>query len=445
MVCLNWRNTTDGRFYPLGHVESDPNERCDDESENSNEVCQSFQCLESEFRCPNRTIGHMCIPKRMVCDGTKDCFDGGDEEQDMCSTFQCPTGTVRCQNGSLCLKPQVVCDPMSASFSTSYQPRPVMWYNIHQNRRRQCIRELKETGICQSMTCYEDEYRCPNRTDGRICIPYSQVCTGNPHVLNGFTTDLNCADGADEAESLCTNFSCPENLFTCWNSSTAIGPKCLSFENVCGEYKSYSYYMQVQGCPNGEDRSLDYCRNFTCPDGMFSCRTRNGRCIHPRRLFDGVIDCNDGSDELLTKRELLELLELDLAPVISLADHMTLVDTDNSATTTTTTSTTTSSTTTTNNLTSLVYNKVNNYIRSNFGNFSDEQKSALRTFTEDLTNKITTNTSRILGVSSGSDPDNFHSNVSEQLRNGEIGQEQVTLVEYLLLKNHSISHSQLSA
>ncbi len=70
------------------------------------------------------------------------------------------------------------------------------------------------------------------------------------------------------------------------------------------------------------------------------------------------------------------------------------------------------------------YDHVNRFVRTNYANFTDEQKSELITFTESLQNEITLNTSKILGFGE-TFPDDLHANVSVQLRQGSLNQEKV--------------------
>ena len=70
------------------------------------------------------------------------------------------------------------------------------------------------------------------------------------------------------------------------------------------------------------------------------------------------------------------------------------------------------------------YDHVNRFVRTNYANFTDEQKSELITFTESLQNEITLNTSKILGFGE-TFPDDLHANVSVQLRQGTLNQDKV--------------------
>jgi hypothetical protein len=40
------------------------------------------ECSDKEFECET----NICIPKKLMCDGSKHCFDGRDEDVAMCKS-----------------------------------------------------------------------------------------------------------------------------------------------------------------------------------------------------------------------------------------------------------------------------------------------------------------------------------------------------------------------
>uniref|UniRef100_A0A669DX38 Low density lipoprotein receptor-related protein 8, apolipoprotein e receptor n=1 Tax=Oreochromis niloticus TaxID=8128 RepID=A0A669DX38_ORENI len=114
-------------------------------------------------------------------------------------------------------------------------------------------------------TCAATDFTCKNGQ----CLPARWRCDG----------EVECADGSDEADSICSRQTCPPEKFDCGGAAS----KCVSLSWRCdGE----------RDCENGADEE-QYAK--ACPSKDFQCR--NGKCVAPIFVCDGDDDCGDASDE----------------------------------------------------------------------------------------------------------------------------------------------------
>uniref|UniRef100_A0A3P8N989 EGF-like domain-containing protein n=1 Tax=Astatotilapia calliptera TaxID=8154 RepID=A0A3P8N989_ASTCA len=108
-------------------------------------------------------------------------------------------------------------------------------------------------------TCAATDFTCKNGQ----CLPARWRCDG----------EVECADGSDEADSICRQ-TCPPEKFDCGGAAS----KCVSLSWRCdGE----------RDCENGADEE-QCAADFQC---------RNGKCVAPIFVCDGDDDCGDASDE----------------------------------------------------------------------------------------------------------------------------------------------------
>ncbi len=193
-VCYDWINvtSTSGQAYGAGYNTYNSNDygsvhnydggygngygsssygRCDNGTESSDLVCQDFQCLESEFRCPNKnTVGSLCIKKEKMCDGNHDCNDGADESVSTCSTVQCGVHEFRCPNrtqGKICIGREMVCRGTVMQYGgQNHAHGPYNSYGYQCNGYYSPCFDGAENSdkVCNTFKCRDDEYRCPNRT-----------------------------------------------------------------------------------------------------------------------------------------------------------------------------------------------------------------------------------------------------------------------------------------
>ncbi|XP_017846637.1 very low-density lipoprotein receptor isoform X7 [Drosophila busckii] len=112
-------------------------------------------------------------------------------------------------------------------------------------------------------TCSSDHFKCNSGN----CIPNKWRCD----------QEKDCADGSDEAASLCMN-ACPNNEFKCKTVD-----RCIPRDWLC------------DGSNDCHDKSDEAHCNQTCRSDEYTCG--NGRCIQKRWVCDHDDDCGDGSDE----------------------------------------------------------------------------------------------------------------------------------------------------
>ncbi|XP_042860326.1 basement membrane-specific heparan sulfate proteoglycan core protein-like isoform X47 [Penaeus japonicus] len=203
-------------------------DRKSDCKDNSDELQCDFadnrECTADEFKCNDGG----CIEKEWRCDSVPDCADASDEID--C----CRTNEFKCGDG-YCIPDYKKCD---GTFD--------------------CTDGSDERGDCE---CSEDEFQCGDGT----CIPRYQKCNGLAE----------CLDGSDEQNCRCGPIE--------WQCETG---ECIFDTERCNG---------VRECPDGSDERDCPDSSKPCYEGQFRCST--GECIDTSRLCDGYDDCDDGQDE----------------------------------------------------------------------------------------------------------------------------------------------------
>ncbi|XP_060775996.1 low-density lipoprotein receptor-related protein 8 [Neoarius graeffei] len=159
------------------------------------------------------------------------------------SETACETGQFRCRNGR-CIPTPWRCDDDDDCSDNSDEEH------------------------CLKITCSSSDFTCKNGQ----CVPARWKCDGEPE----------CLDGSDEADSTCSQQTCPPENFDCGGNTN----KCVSLSWRCdGE----------TDCENGADEEHCAADAKVCPPKEFQCR--NGMCVAPSFVCDGDDDCGDNSDE----------------------------------------------------------------------------------------------------------------------------------------------------
>ncbi len=141
---------------------------CADGSDELESVCESWNCSENLWKCPELK----CVP---LCDGEADCSDASDEDKNMCVEYTCMPGYRKCADNLECVKDAQICD---GEFDCN--DRSDERCNDH------CLKAALEGDDRDIVkTCQEDE---------NVCASVKQHCDGIAH----------CPDGSDETDSGCT-------------------------------------------------------------------------------------------------------------------------------------------------------------------------------------------------------------------------------------------------
>ena len=228
----------------------------------------------SEFRCDDST--QRCIPREWVMDGAKDCRGGSDELRPL---PHCNDNEFRCHNGQ-CIASYRVLDG----------------HNDCQNGSD----ELNSTDLLRN--CSESEFLCE---DSGRCIPRSWVGDGI----------TNCKDNSDEGQKnftcLKTEFSCANNLrclpmiYTC-DGMDHCGD-CSDEIEACDEPRMWRCVLDTSicipqsfgcdgfpDCPEGHDNP-EFLPGFKCTKTILG--TEKTQCLIPQwTLHDNFSKCEDKSD-----------------------------------------------------------------------------------------------------------------------------------------------------
>ncbi|XP_077864394.1 uncharacterized protein LOC144349923 [Saccoglossus kowalevskii] len=228
-----------------------------------------------------------CMPGDMSCDDDSTiCI----KQYMWCNGIvDCPNAIdeLDCQHGN-CLSNQYKCDNGKC-----------LPLSLQCNYRDECGDNSDELwgGSCFIRGCVQGEYEC----ESRECIPEYKLCDG--HIGD-------CADGTDEPDD-CTlyragfcvyditkGFRCvgqPLQGLPCYGGQIRSCHTSWQLDNMC--IQSYDVCNGVVDCIDGSDELIG-CEDhyWKCPYNHFKCAT--GHCIMNALTCDGVMDCKDGSDEL---------------------------------------------------------------------------------------------------------------------------------------------------
>ena len=209
-----------------------------------------FPCPETVNRAPEvipaSVVVYLCIPLWWMCDGSADCPQATDEAH--CSndtvTAKCRIGEFPCERDDQyprCVLSAFVCDgdPDCADGSDE-----------RYCSNRDLTRQMED---CLGFTCEDD---------GR-CLPLAFVCDG----------DGDCGDGSDER-------ACIEET----HQRVSTDPDSLNEPETSGSINKSD--LQSLGTDSVQQ---------SCEKEQFRCNS--GGCVSDGFLCDGVVDCEDGSDE----------------------------------------------------------------------------------------------------------------------------------------------------
>ena len=204
------------------------------------------KCAAGYFQCDNGG----CIPIGAVCDFENNCADGSDEVY--CGNLLCAENQLPCADNKACFDEEKLLDGVEDCMDAS------------------------DEHIEQSKTCPGSQ--CKDLT----CIPSTWVNNGIP----------DCPYGEDEADFVLQRAT-GHNEWPCYGATLP----CKGSIRTCYPEQDHCIYDtdsrgNIYTCRNAGH--LLTCEDYLCSD-MYKCPM--SYCISFHRVCDGVIDCQDSSDE----------------------------------------------------------------------------------------------------------------------------------------------------
>ena len=174
---------------------------CIDGSDESKELCDTIDCPEDHYRCPNwNGSGRMCLSEYNLCNRDADCEDGSDEDPEVCRQYKCldKGGCDKLE----CSHDEFTCKQLDDCACPICIPKDKVC-----DYESDCPRSSDEDQeLCRSIGCQPSVFQCPNATK-RVCQPWDSVCD------SWFT----CAEGGDETPEACALKTCQEGEYRCSN------------------------------------------------------------------------------------------------------------------------------------------------------------------------------------------------------------------------------------
>ena len=228
------------------------------------------------------------MPAGTVCDFEQNCLDGSDELY--CGDLLCPVGQFPCANNMACIEEYNFCNGIEDSMDASDE-------YIHQG-------EACHGFQCMDLTCtpsiwlndgvadyqYEEDEKdfILQRAIGNTkwpCPEHTLPCRGS--VRRCYPQEQHCVYDTDSNGKIYTCnaghlSTCDE--FVCTNMYKCPVSYCISFNRVCDG---------VIDCQDSSDENN--CPVASCP-GMFCC-TQEQLCILPQDVCDGKIHCTLPQDD----------------------------------------------------------------------------------------------------------------------------------------------------
>ena len=234
---------------PYGEDEDDcSNRSCNMSAVNCQTNCTwpQCKCAATYFQCDSGG----CVPGSTVCDFEQNCLDGSDELY--CNDLLCPVGQLPCADNRACVDEDILFNGIEDCMDASDE-------------------YLQKSKVCPGFQCRDF-----------TCIPSIWLNDGIPDCPYAEDEDdfkLQRAIGT-------TEWPCQENTLPCRGSVR----RCYPQEQHC-IYDTDSR-RNIYACRNAGH--LSSCEEFVCPN-MYKCPM--SYCVSFSRVCDGVIDCQDSSDE----------------------------------------------------------------------------------------------------------------------------------------------------
>ena len=247
---------------------------CDDNSDQDPATCNNCS-LPMPSLWGDRAMcrdGSTCFSTMDLCNGRSVCSDGSDESDSYSQCHFCTEeDSVPCPGfPGNCGK---LCDGKATC--------PDKWDELLSVCKSHS--DTDQSNGADASICIEEDglYQCK---DGSMCLSSEQVCDGVK----------DCADGSDEDSVACKDkcsYAAPYEIHHCDNGSCIARSLACSAQNqpLCKDSSDMEFSLCQGKCytyfPLREDPY-----SWPCTSGTKKCIPHTSRC-------DGVLDCEDGSDE----------------------------------------------------------------------------------------------------------------------------------------------------
>ena len=257
------------------HLICDGESHCDDLWDEDPSTCDDC-AADNLFRCAD---GERCVSTDQICDGTLNCRDLSDEVSDECDHCNKP-GYIPCpEMPEYCFPEEQLCDG---------RPQCPNWgdelVEVCADQQGNCGRE----GV---FTCLDKSFCVAETSTTLVDVDLGLAASREQKMTcDGLT---NCRDRSDERSERC---DCASDLLM---------RRCGELENDCvrQDLLCSATSKERHLCPNGWDMSPEIC-NGTCylrfpglKDDLHQPCDNGEKCINVVSWCDGIVDCEDGSDE----------------------------------------------------------------------------------------------------------------------------------------------------
>jgi len=264
------------------------------------------QCADSsdlcfangEFRCFLCLDQKLIISPKQVCDGVVDCYDVSDEclcsDQSVCNSVlggensRCPSGEIPCHNDTNCVEAAgVLCNK---TISCRNQSNSAFCHEYSQsNNVKICRAEATTADYLVFVNAVQCDKRpeCARMADECQCDQRPKFCNGvcaresrrnffGYRVCDGYLNYV--GDFPRFNCSLEVELDCPKRYY------------CKSKDMISIDERSVC--DGVIDCDDQSDENAT-----SCGDMRFSCRAGKAISISKTFVCDGILDCTEGEDE----------------------------------------------------------------------------------------------------------------------------------------------------
>ncbi|XP_078492171.1 uncharacterized protein LOC108950168 [Ciona intestinalis] len=272
---------------------------------NNNSYCEdgSDNCfVDGKLKCFRCLDEKLMISPKQVCDGVIDCYDLSDEclcqDQTVCdnvlgnSRQSCPPNEMICNgvcleiDNVLCNKMMICNDSLNSMYCTVMANRDAEIYEY-----KFCPTDAEDSAFVTASVC-DGLPECFDRSD-----ECNVGCPSETHFCLG---SLNCHEKLINAEaSLRIESYCDGRPFISPGCEPGFDEKNCTSRFYCRNMSSLVWSVEqvkvcdgVLDCADGSDEVLELCK-----DTRFYCLNKQPLSVDRSRVENGFKDCSDGSDE----------------------------------------------------------------------------------------------------------------------------------------------------